>query len=310
MDKLKNSIIDKINENKPKLNKKSVIAYSIMLAQIYKNVFKDIENPDLDYFYNYKDVLKYLIQKYEPSQRKTYLASLLTVAPEVKEYSKNMLDDIKIYNDIQNNQEYNDKELKNILTKDEINEKVEFYKQIFIKNIHKDPSELSVKLIQDIQNYVLLCCCTGLYIPVRRSIDWCDMMLVPDDESTDNYLDYANDKFIFNKYKTSKTYKRQEIIIPKPLLKILGDFCILSLLKTKHKYLFFDDTYKPLSNVKLNYRFNKIFNKRHISINQFRHLFISDKIGTGINGFSIKELMEDSKNMGHSLQTHLLYAKK
>jgi len=306
---LKELIKDKIKDNKPKLNEKSITAYSIMLYGIYKNVF-DINEPYLDNFYNYEPIIKYLTEKYEPSQRKTYLASLLTVAPEVKEYNKNMLKDIKIYNDIQNNQEYNEKELKNVITKKDLNDKVEYYKQIFIKNIHKDPPSLSNKMIQELQNYVLLCCCTGLYIPVRRSIDWSEMMLVPKNESTDNYLDYAHDKFIFNKYKTSGKYGRQEVIIPKPLLKIIGDFVILSLIKTKHSYLFFDEQFKPLSNVKLNYRFNKIFDGKHISINQFRHLYVSDKIGTGINGISIKELMEDASNMGHSLKTHLLYSKK
>lgn len=309
MSNLKELIKNKIKENKPKLNEKSITAYSIMLYGIYKEVFKNIDKPDLDNFYNYKPIIKYLTEKYEPSQRKTYLASLLTVAPEVSEYKTDMMKDIKIYNEEQLKQNKNDKELKNNITKNDINNKIDEYENLFYKTYGKDPDEITVKDFQNMQNYVLLCCCCGVYIPVRRSIDWTDMKITNINKDENNYIDLEEDKFIFNNYKTSKSFKKQVVKIPDKLLKIICNFLTVSLRNNKSGYLFCDDYYNKLSNIKLNYRFNKIFNG-NISINQFRHLSVTDKLkGKGVNGVSIKELMQDADDMGHSLKQHLLYGK-
>jgi hypothetical protein len=53
-----------------------------------------------------------------------------------------------------------------------------------------------------------------------------------------------------------------------------------------------------LTPVKLNQRLNKIFGGRHISVNQMRHTFLTDKYSE--HSKKDKELAEDVREMGTS----------
>ena len=58
-------------------------------------------------------------------------------------------------------------------------------------------------------------------IPPRHSEDWGLMMVMNFDRNTDNY--YEKDKFIFNKYKTSKVYGKVEVNV-KQMAPQMNDF--------------------------------------------------------------------------------------
>ena len=72
-------------------------------------------------------------------------------------------------------------------------------------------------------------------------------------------------------------------------------------------HLLIDTNNKPLSNVKLNQRLNKIFGKK-VSCNNFRHTYLTEKYGDLIN--KKNELKEDFKMMGSSIAQELVYIKE
>ena len=108
---------------------------------------------------------------------------------------------------------------------------------------------------------------------------------------------------IFNSYKTAKTYQRQELDVPPPLMKILNKWIKIN----PTEYLFFDTNFKKLSNVKLTQRLNKIFGKK-ASVNQMRHTYLSDKYQKTIE--LNKEMEEDMAKMGTSKAQEKVYIKK
>jgi hypothetical protein len=60
---------------------------------------------------------------------------------------------------------------------------------------------------------------SGVFIPPRRSLDYCEFKIKNIDREKDNYLD--KNKLIFNRYKTAKTYGQQSVDIPVQLRNIL-----------------------------------------------------------------------------------------
>jgi len=129
--------------------------------------------------------------------------------------------------------------------------------------------------LQDIQNYIILCLTSGIYIPPRRSLDWTEFKIKNINKSEDNYLD--KNEFVFNRYKTARFYNEQRVTCPKPLLSILKKW-----IKTSNNdYLLFDSNGGKLTSVKLNQRLNRIFGKA-CSVNILRHVYLTDKFGDEI----------------------------
>ena len=88
----------------------------------------------------------------------------------------------------------------------------------------------------------------GIYIPVRRSLDYVCMkkngQILKD---KDNWFDKK--QFHFNMYKTKKYYGEQTLPIPSALKKILDKY---SELMPHTDFLLFDNNSQPLTSVKLN----------------------------------------------------------
>jgi hypothetical protein len=109
--------------------------------------------------------------------------------------------------------------------------------------------------------------------------------------------------FIFNSYKTAKTYGQQKVDIPTELKSIINKWIKVN----PTDYLLFDTSLHPLTNVKLNQRLNKIFGKK-AGVNQMRKTYLSSKYGSMID--TKKELDEDMKKMGSSNLQENIYIKK
>jgi hypothetical protein len=110
-------------------------------------------------------------------------------------------------------------------------------------------------------------------------------------------------EFVFNSYKTAKTYGQQRISIPIELKKLINKWIKIN----PTNYLLFDTSLKPLTNVKLNQRLNKIFGKKS-GVNQMRKTYLSDKYGDLIN--KKNELDIDMAKMGSSKSQENIYIKK
>jgi hypothetical protein len=114
------------------------------------------------------------------------------------------------------------------------------------------------------------------------------------DEKTQNYLDFDNDKLVFNQYKTAQKMGevlkgRQELEMPSSLRKILKKW--IEVIPKEVDNLFFNSNLEPLSNVSLNQRLNAIF-KGPKSVNALRHLYLTSKY---------KQLMIDNEEMADDM---------
>lgn len=149
-------------------------------------------------------------------------------------------------------------------------------------------------------------------IQPRRNQDYLSMWVVKKWNETmptdKNYLDLATHHFIFNKFKTQKTYGQQKISIPEDLMSVVRLYLkhhpLVKGNKTKtteFKFLVFADG-SPLTAVNAITRIlNRVFGKK-VGSSMLRHIFLSSKYGE-LN----EEQKEDSKAMGHSVEEQRNY---
>lgn len=147
-------------------------------------------------------------------------------------------------------------------------------------------------------------------IQPRRNQDYLDMWVVKkwkeDMPKDKNYLDLATHHFIFNKFKTQKTYGQQKITIPEELMRVVQLYLkhhpLVKGNKTKtteFKFLVFPDG-TPLTAVNAITRIlNRVFGKK-IGSSMLRHIFLSSK-------YDIKEMETDANAMGHSVEEQKKY---
>jgi len=145
--------------------------------------------------------------------------------------------------------------------------------------------------LQTIQQYIILCLLSGIFIAPRRSLDYTEFKISNIDKDADNYLD--KNELVFNKYKTAKFYNEQRVSCPKELLSILKKW-----IKTNNNdYLLFDSNGEKLTSVKLNQRLEKIFGKK-VAVNLLRHSFLTDRFKDEIERKSAMDKV--AQNMGTS----------
>lgn len=294
------TIEETILKNRPKLSKKSVVAYTSTLRNIYSKVYpKDIKFM-IKKFENYDDFIE-VLKDVPSNKRKSILSALVVICGDdkCKQYRDLMIEDAQKYNNEQKEQVKNENQKENWITMEEIQKIYNKY-LVAYKHLIKKP-DLTDSELQIIQNYIIICLLSGLFIPPRRSLDYTEMKIKDISKDKDNYID--KNKFIFNTYKTAKFYGKQELEIPNELKKILSKWIKIN----PTDYLLFDVNNEKLSNVKLNQRLNKIFGKK-ISVNMLRHIYLSSKYKETIN--VNKELDNDLKKMGSSMIQAPVYIKK
>jgi hypothetical protein len=161
-------------------------------------------------------------------------------------------------------------------------------------------------------NYIVL----SLYvdIPARRNKDFLLMKVVKsvsDKDSKDfNYLDLSKKEFVFNNYKTNKTYSQQKEAIPETLfnkislyLKHHPIYKDVSKRNEPIHFLVYFDGRSVIAVNGITRILNAIFKKR-ISTSMLRHIFISHKFG------DVLKVQKDlAEKMGHSLTEQRFYVK-
>jgi hypothetical protein len=146
-------------------------------------------------------------------------------------------------------------------------------------------------------------------VPPRRNQDYNAMYVVKkwsDSLPTDrNYLDLTGKRFLFNSYKTSKKYGRQEVEVPDALMDILGIFLKHHpLYKTRgntEARLLVDRSGAPLNAVNgITRVLNKVFKKK-VGSSMLRHSFLTSKYGEDTEARKVqKEREATAEAMGHS----------
>jgi integrase len=289
---------DAIKEKRPLLSGSSITTYNSILKNLYKRVF-DSEDIDIKKFEDSDKILDFL-KDLPPNKRKTILSSLVIITDDNKKYKSVMMDDISAYNKEISKQEKSPTQEENWVNTSEIKEVWEDLKknaELLYKKKELKPSDL-----QQIQNFIIVSLLGGIFIPVRRSKDFCDFVILNADKKIENYLE--KNKMIFTSYKTSKFYGTQELLIPKPLMSILKKWISVN----PTRYLLFDSNMNKLTNVKLNQRFNKIFGDKKVSVNNMRHTYLTDKFGDTIA--KNKEIEKTMNDMGSSKNMLINYVKE
>lgn len=285
-------------KNKPQLTASSVKTYVSIISSLYKAV--GASGDALEFFRSRsKQVLEHL--KDTPyNRRKTILAGLVSLCGDhacADVYRSLMLKDADIYDKEQKEGVLTETQKKNWITQDELKA---IYQQKSMEAKHLfQKKTLSKHNLEDLQDFVIL----SLYtlIEPRRIMDYTEFKVRNINPETDNYM--KGNSFVFNAYKTRKSYGQQVVKIPALLNSIIRRWASM----TTSDYLLFSPYSKnKLQQAQLTLRLNRILG-RNASVNILRHSFLTEKYK---NMPALKELEETAQAMGHSLQEAMQYRKQ
>ena len=244
-----------------------------------------------------------------PNTRRTYIiavVSSLKDRPEAKykklynKYYKMLVD---INADLKNNTTKSEKQKENWISQEEVMKKCNDLGEIVaeIKGRRKISEEQYTQLL----HAVVL----GLYClqPPRRNSDYTKCLVVkkiPEDNEY-NYLDIKNWDWVFNNYKTKKTYKQVKMPVPEELVKLLKVYFQYhphaKAMKQKSfepfPFLMTQDGKVIDTSTEMTRTLNKIFGKK-IGSSLLRNIFLTDKYSD-----NAKEMADDVKAMGTSSNT-------
>ena len=297
----KNEVKEFIKSVRPNLSAGSLSTYTSIVTNLYKKLFGATDKYNLENFNTqYKDVLEHL-KDIPAERRKTTLAALVVLVPEdIKDkYRKPMMDDIEESKGQAVLQRMSQKQEENWVTQEEIRQ---VYERLYNKIENLTKKNITVDSMTTIRDVILLALTSGLYIPPRRSLDWSEMKIKGINKDTDNYL--LKNKFIFNTYKTSRTYGRETIEVPESLQVLLKKY--MALLPSGQEYLLVNKNGKKMTSVSIALALNKIFSKA-VSVNMLRHSYLTEKYK---DVPALTDMMDTSRKMGHSLTQALEYVKR
>lgn len=286
-----------IKERRPALAEGSVRTYNSILKSLYKKVFGEGEIDTKKF--DETDKILHSLNDLPANRRKTILSALV-IATDNSKYRSLMLDDIKDYNSEIAKQEKSETQKENWIEGDQIKALWTDLKRntdLIYKKSHLTSNDL-----QQIQLFILLSLLGGMFIPPRRSLDYCNFKIKNINKEEDNYLDKAT--MVFNRYKTAKTYGEQKVQIPPTLKALLSKWIKVN----PTDYLFFDNNMNPLTAVKINQRLNKMFEGKKVSVNQLRHTYLTDKYADTLE--QKKKIDKDMAEMGSSANMLTTYVKE
>ena len=249
---------------------------------------------------NTKDITE-LINTYEnDNTKKSYIASIVSVLnyADMKQYKgvnmyyKSILADAKKEFEMKPKNEKTEKQEANWLDWDEIKAKWEELHKM-VTEMPPEEVEGSIKSRKIYQAYILL----SLYVKSapRRNQDYFLMRLDADNNMMKDFNYYRPNKkqFVFNVYKTAKTYNQDIMDVNETLQKILVKYIKDFRLEDEEFLLYPDDKERKSSSI-ITKDLNRIFGK-NVGSSMLRHAYITSELGP-----KIKELKEVAKDMGHS----------
>lgn len=283
------------------------------------------------------NVLKFL-DKFTENTKRNYLiaiTSVLELFKDKNEYKQMYSEYKKLLDDINKKLKTQEglhvktaKQEKNWLTSEQINDVLESLKKEVDK--FKDKKEINQAKYNRLLQYVILS--LYMYQAPRRNADYQYLNLIsnldPDSLPDDiNYLDFSNDEFIFNKFKTSKHYGQQVVEVSDKMGSVILIYLKFHpLLKGKNllkgkinvPFLVKHDGESLKSPNSITYILNNAFdrdefgNKKKIGSTMLRHIFLSNvDISKMKNLGDVVDLQKKLANeMGHSVAQQGDYIKK
>lgn len=250
------------------------------------------------------------IEDKSANTRKNYLASivkLLRMMPEseantklIAAYSKRMNTEIE---NTKPSNHYNEKQKANLMTMAEIDN----IRDTMLNGIK--PADFAKRINYDtLLDHMIL----SLYTmqPPRRN-EFFDMLLAksPSDvDDTHNWLLWTPKKkeFIFQRYKTAKTYGSERIAVTKPLAEVIKNYLkyrdVIALPDNNAFLVKYGNQNFDNSN-DITRRLNRTLGK-NIGASMLRHIYLSEKYGS-----VIKMMEKDAAALGHSTEQQREYIK-
>lgn len=299
-----------------KFNNKNISENSInMYIRNLEKLNDDEPIKNLNFLINKENILDRL-KNYKPNTFRGYLISICSalhletnkkMTKLYDDYYKLLMQTNKDLKEKEKTQEKTETQKENWITWKEVENKL---KELENKvDLFKNSKEINNHKYNFLLDYVILA--LYIYIAPKRNQDWSLMNIVYKIDNnlpiTNNYLDYSDKKFIFNKYKTSKT--KGELIenIPDKLFDIINLYLKFHpLLKNKKiskntnvPFLVYYNG-EPLTSVNSITRIlNRIFDKK-IGSSMLRHIYTTDKYGD-----VVKDMQKDAVVMGHDISTQI-----
>jgi hypothetical protein len=288
--------------NKPDISASSRKLYTFNLKKL--NDGKDIKNLN---FLSKPEILAKL-EEMNPNTRRTYIIAIVSSLkdrPEAKYkklYSKYYELLIKLNGELKTNTTKSDKQKENWVEQDDVMKTCNELAEII-------PVIQGKKTINEEEyNRLLQAVVLGLYClqAPRRNKDYTDCLIakkVPDDKDH-NYLDVTNWEWVFNNYKTEKTYKQKKIAIGDEMRRVLQVYLKFHPFAKQIKkkvfepvpFLMHQDGKAINTSTEMTRMLNKIFGKK-VGSSLLRNVFLTDKYGD-----VAKEMKEDVAAMGTSVQ--------
>jgi hypothetical protein len=298
-------IKEKLSKERPNITKSSVNTYASLLKSLYLKAHPSLDNIDLDWFKNEEIILKHLEDK-APNVRKTVLASVIVLNGKEFNNSKlvtKMNEDSSEYQKFIQTQKMTEKQKENWMDYNEIKQ---IEKALFdeVKGDLNSKKPLDDYHRNKLNRWMACAVSSGVYFAPRRS-EWIHLKLEDVDEKADNYIDMKNKEFIFNQYKTAKTYGKEAlkfsvefgVLLKKYLTKVSGQKYLIEYAK--------NHTPKPLTASAYTLLLNEIYNKK-ISVSMLRHIYLTNLYK---NIPALKQMEDTASDMGHSLVQGLQYIK-
>jgi len=301
--------------NRPTLGDGSIRTYTSIISNLCKQLDYTQSTPDF-LANHHTEVIKHLGTQ-DAKNRKTRLSACIVYLEKCKGADKaveafraQMMADGKKASDEAVEQKLTERQAANIIEWKEVQEKYNELEEE-VKPIMKK-SSLDKNQFRKVQLYVLLSCLT--LIPPRRSLDFTEFKIRGDiDEKEDNYMEAETTGkgknkvtkyyFVFNIYKTTKSYGQQREEIPEKLVGIMKEWIRLN----PHEYLLMNVSQTAkISPVQLAIYLNDFFGK-NISTSMLRHIYLTNKYA---NIPALKDMQDCAAKMGHSVNEALLYIKK
>jgi site-specific recombinase XerD len=291
-----------IKSQKPDASQKTIDGYFQNLKALFKKVFGDIEI-DVNKFFE-KDVDFYIDFVKSQGKSKSYIRnnlSALQVLFKNPELTKAITSNSIAEHEESLNPEANEYTKSHHLTQDAIDKKYDELKAVADGLWEKTPWTMDD--FQKLQDFVMFALVCGRFIAPRRSRDWYDFKLRTIDLDKDNYLDGR--QFVFNAFKTGKSFGQQRIDVPPELYRILRKWIRFN----KTPWLFVNVKLEPLSAVTFAQKLNKIMGVPSgktggFSSNAYRHSYLTNKHSTNL------DLKKDMEQMGSSLGVAHRYIKR
>jgi len=246
----------------------------------------DKEFKTLNFLKKHKDVLSKL-KDMPLNTQKSYLISIVSVVKHAKDekllaiYQPHMMGLNKAVSD---NNGKSSKQEENWLSHDEVMEVQKHLQKVLPKSFTK-PSDYDKLLdLMVLSLYTLM--------PPRRSQDYIKMLVSKPEKDAEksNYME--DGKFVFNIYKTAKTYGSQTEEIPKELQKVIDIYM-------EHhngipEFLIKKNGIPMKLSSEITHRLNRIFGRK-LSTSMLRNIYLTSKYSGMMN-----EMKDDAKSMGTS----------